>query len=52
MQMICCAAGKDGFSPILTAPKSWGPQVDQHAISALLFFECMLRDAIAQRRGG
>lgn len=29
--------------------QSWGPHVDQHAISALLFFESMLRDAISRR---
>ena len=34
----------------LDGPQSWGPHVDQFAISALLFFESLLRDAIAQRR--
>jgi TniQ len=34
----------------LDGPLSWGPHVDQFAISALLFFESLLRDAIAQRR--
>jgi hypothetical protein len=34
----------------LDGPQSWGPHVDQFAISALLFFESLLRNAIAQRR--
>jgi hypothetical protein len=30
-------------------PQNWGTHVDQHAISALLFFESTLRGAISQR---
>lgn len=34
----------------LDVSQSLGPHVDQFAISALLFFESLMRDAIAQRR--
>ena len=43
----CCL----GCRRHLDRAQSWAPHVDQHAISALLFFESMLRDAIAQRQG-
>jgi hypothetical protein len=33
----------------LDGPQSWGTHVDQFAISALLFFESMLRHAISQQ---
>jgi hypothetical protein len=34
----------------LDRPQSWRAEVDQHAISALLFFESMLRTAVIERR--
>jgi hypothetical protein len=34
----------------LDCPQSWGSHVDRHAISALLFFESMLRNTIIQQR--
>ena len=45
MHRLCCLR----CCRHLDCPQSWGPHVDQHAISALLFFESMLRDAISRR---